>query len=398
MRNSQRINDLLYYKTPATLLYYWNFGSLAIFCLLVQIGTGLLLAMWYVPHVDFAFSSIEYIMREVWYGWLVRYIHTNGASLFFAVVYFHILRGFFYNSFVYPREFLWYSGIALLLAMIFTAFLGYVLPWGQMSYWAATVITSLVSVIPYLGDSLLLFLWGDYGIGQATLTRIYAFHFLMPFVLVGLTGFHLLLLHNQGSTNPLGQEANDKVPFHFYYTVKDIFGILVGLAGFIVFCMFYPNTMGHPDNYIEADRDVTPVHIVPEWYLLPFYALLRSVPNKFGGIVVVVAALLVLTLLPAFMRVQIRFNGLRLGHQIIFVSLVFILLILGWAGQNPVESPYHEIRQYGTVAYSILMLLMLLLTSVTNYLIVSEQGYGDELGKLASGRSHNEKPRESVRN
>ena len=279
------------YPTPVNLSYFWNFGSLAAIFLLIQIISGLFLAMWYVPHVDHAFASIDFIMREVSFGWLARYSHSNGASFFFLFVYLHIGRAMYFGSYAYPRQRVWYTGMIIFLLMIVTAFFGYVLPWGQMSYWAVTVITNLVSVIPFFGKSILIFLWGGLAVDQPTLTRIYGLHFLLPFVIVCFVIFHVVLLHACGSNNPLGIRVPDYTSFYPYYVYKDIYGYLVVSFVFIGVVCFFPNYLGHPDNWIPADPSVTPSHIVPEWYFLPFYGILRSVPNKVLGVLLLVLAI-----------------------------------------------------------------------------------------------------------
>ena len=278
------------YPAPRNLNYWWNFGSIAGICLMIQIITGIVLAMHYTAHVDFAFNSVEHIMRDVNYGWLLRYIHAVGASMFFVVVYIHIFRGLYYGSYKSPREVLWWLGIVILLLMMATAFMGYVLPWGQMSFWGATVITNLFSSFPLVGESIVTWLWGGFSVDNPTLNRFFALHYLMPFLIVGVVFLHLMALHQHGSNNPLGIDAKgpqDKIPFHPYYTVKDFLGFSVFFLVFAWFVFFSPNSLGHPDNYIPADPMVTPAHIVPEWYFLPFYAILRSVtfdiPLWFAG-------------------------------------------------------------------------------------------------------------------
>jgi len=285
------------YPTPSTITYYWNFGSLAGLALAIQILTGLALTFWYIGSVELAFASVEFIMREVNGGWLIRYMHSNGASLFFVVVYLHIGRNLFFGSYTYPREKLWISGVVIFLVMIITAFFGYVLPWGQMSYWAATVITSLLSVIPFIGEQVLFFVWGGISIDQPTLTRVYGLHYLLPFVLLGIVILHIILLHEHGSNNASGMVKIDSLPFHPYFTYKDLLGFLVTLWVYLYFVFKCPNLLSHSDNYILADPGVTPTHIVPEWYFLPFYAILRSIPDKLLGVLALLASILVLFLL-----------------------------------------------------------------------------------------------------
>ena len=339
------------YPTPTNLSYYWNFGSLAGLALLLQVLTGLALTFWYVGSVDLAFSSVEFLMREVNGGWLLRYLHANGASLFFVVVYLHVGRGLYFGSYMFPRERLWMSGVLLLLLMILTAFLGYVLPWGQMSYWAATVITSLLSVIPVVGEPLLQFVWGGISIDQPTLTRVYGLHYLLPFVLIALAGLHVVLLHGHGSNNASGMEKLDTIPFHPYFTYKDLVGVLVALLGYAYVVFRLPNALSHADNYVLADPGVTPTHIVPEWYFLPFYAILRSVPSKTVGVLLLLGAILTLFVLP-FLTSPLQRSGnfrplLRKGLAWFFM----LWFVLGWSGGNPIETPYYEVCQAATLLY-----------------------------------------------
>jgi len=341
----------LLYPTPINLNYFWNFGSLALYALIIQIVTGILLTFWYIPSIDLAFYSVEYIMREVNYGWLVRNIHANGASFFFFVVYIHIARGIYYSSYTSPREKVWYTGVTIFVLMIITAFFGYVLPFGQMSYWAATVIFSLTSVIPLIGKNILLFLWGGIAIEQPTLSRIYSMHFILPFVIVFFVIGHLLFLHEYGSNNPLGLKTFDRVPFHPYYTYKDIVGLVVATLIFSVFIFYLPNYTIHSDNYIMANPDVTPSHIVPEWYFLPFYGILRSVPNKTGGVLLLALSIFLLFALPLISFPLMRGAGFRPLFQIIFWFFIFSCILLGWSGGNPISTPYYEICQIATFSY-----------------------------------------------
>ena len=279
-------HELNEYPTPRNLNYWWNFGSLAGFMLVVMIVTGIILAMHYTPHATMAFNSVERIMRDVNYGWLLRYIHMNGASMFFIVVYIHIFRGLYYGSYKAPRELLWMLGVVILLLMMATAFMGYVLPWGQMSFWGATVITNLFSAIPLVGESIVTWLWGGFSVDNPTLNRFFSLHYLLPFVIVGVVVLHIMALHRFGSNNPLGIDIKgpqDTIPFHPYYTVKDKFGLGVFLIFYRGFVFFAPNFFGEPDNYIPANPLATPPHIVPEWYFLPFYAILRAVDDNFIG-------------------------------------------------------------------------------------------------------------------
>lgn len=341
------------YPTPVVLTYLWNFGSLAGLALVIQIVTGVALAMWYVASVDLAFASVEFIMREVHWGWLIRYLHANGASFFFVVVYVHMGRGMYYGSYTDPRQMVWYTGVVLFLLMIVTAFLGYVLPWGQMSYWAATVITSLLSVVPKVGNVLLQYVWGGISIDQPTLTRVYGLHFLLPFVLVAFVILHLIFLHQHGSNNVLGIRCPDTVTFHPYYTYKDLLGLVVALFFYLAVVVSCPNMLSHSDNYILADPGVTPTHIVPEWYFLPFYGILRSVPSKAGGVALLVTAIVLLFLLPIMSQPIIRSGLFRPVWVYGFEVFVSAWILLGWSGGNPIATPFYEICQLSTIIYFI---------------------------------------------
>jgi len=352
-------SHIIDYPTPINLNYMWSFGSTAGICLVIQIITGIFLAMHYTPHVDLAFNSVEHIMRDVNNGWLIRYLHANGASMFFIVVYCHIFRGLYFGSYIYPRGRLWASGVIIFLLMMATAFMGYVLPWGQMSFWGATVITNLFSAIPLVGGAVVEWLWGGFSVDNATLNRFFSLHYLMPFVIAGLTLVHLSLLHTTGSNNPLGINTNaDTVPFYPYFYVKDLLAFFLLISFFSFFLFFYPNALGHSDNYIPANPLVTPPHIVPEWYFLPFYAILRSIPDKLGGVVAMVSAILVLLLLPIINTSEIRSSKFRPIFGIAYWFLVSDFLLLGWIGQKPVESPYIEIGMGATLFYFLFLLVL----------------------------------------
>lgn len=347
-------SHIINYPTPSNLNYMWSFGSLAGFCFVIQILTGVFLAMHYTPHLDYAFASVEYIMRDVNCGWLIRYLHANSASLFFLAVYFHLFRGIYYGSYLYPRRFLWASGIVIFFLMMATAFIGYVLPWGQMSFWGATVITNLFSAIPYVGSSIVEWLWGGFSVDNATLNRFYSFHYLLPFITAGVIVAHLGLLHESGSNNPLGTYKNtDVIRFHGYFFVKDFFGGFIVIVVLLLLLSFNPNLLGHPDNYIPANPLVTPAHIVPEWYFLPFYAILRSVPNKLGGVVLMVSAILVLLSLPYFTRpvIRIRRDIFKALYFLSFWLFFLDFLLLGWIGQQPVDDPYTAVGFVATQFY-----------------------------------------------
>ena len=361
------------YPTPINLNYMWSFGSTAGLCLVIQIVTGIFLAMHYTPHIDLAFSSVEHIMTDVNNGWLIRYLHANGASMFFIVVYSHIFRGLYYGSYMYPREKLWMSGVIIFLLMMATAFMGYVLPWGQMSFWGATVITNLFSAIPFLGSSIVEWLWGGFCVSNATLNRFFSLHYLMPFLITGLVLVHLSLLHKDGSNNPLGINTNiDTISFYPYFYVKDLFSFLIVVLFFSFFLFFSPNVLGHADNYIPANPLSTPAHIVPEWYFLPFYAILRSIPDKLGGVVAMISAILILLLLPFINTSEIRSSKFRPIFGIAYWFLVSDFLLLGWIGQKPVESPYIEVGMIATAFYFFFLLILIpLIGLIETYMISS---------------------------
>jgi len=355
-------HSLIDYPTPKNLNYWWNFGSLAGICLVIQIVTGIVLAMHYTPHVDLAFNSVEHIMRDVNYGWLIRYVHANGASMFFVVVYIHIFRGLYFGSYQAPREILWFLGVVILLLMIATAFMGYVLPWGQMSFWGATVITNLFSAFPLVGEPIVTWLWGGFAVDNALLNRFFSLHYLLPFVLVGVVMLHLVALHQHGSNNPLGidrQGPQDSIPFHPYYTVKDMVGLAVFLLVFALFVFYAPNLLGHADNYIPANPLVTPAHIVPEWYFLPFYAILRAVPDKLGGVLLMFAAIGILLLLPWLDTSKVRSARFRPVYKWFFWVLVADCVILLVAGGKPPEGFWLIMSRVATAYYFIHFIVLL---------------------------------------
>jgi ubiquinol-cytochrome c reductase cytochrome b subunit len=357
---------LVEYRTPKNLNYAWSLGSLAGITLVVMILSGIFLAMHYTAHVDHAFDSVEHIMRDVNAGWFIRYLHMNGASMFFIVTYLHIFRGLYYGSYKTPRELLWILGVVILLTMMATAFLGYVLPWGQMSYWGATVITNLFSVIPIFGEDIVEWLWGGFSIGNPTLGRFFALHYLFPFLLVGIVALHLVALHQHGSNNPLGVEKKtkaDTIPFHPYYTVKDLFGLGVFAVIWAGFIYFAPNFFGEPDNYIPADPLVTPPHIVPEWYFLPFYAILRSIPDKSMGVVVMFSAVFVLFIVPWLDRSPVKSAHFRPYYKIVYWFLVIDCLALGWAGAQLPEGVPLQVGRIATAYYFVHFLIFLPLLS-----------------------------------
>lgn len=360
-------NHLKNYPTPKNLSFMWNMGSLAGVTLVIMIATGIFLAMHYTPHVDHAFDSIERIMRDVNYGWLIRYIHMNGASMFFIVIYMHIMRGLYYGSYKSPRELLWIVGVLIFLMMMATAFMGYVLPWGQMSYWGAKVITSLFSAIPLVGDSIVTWLWGGLSVDNPTLNRFFVLHYLLPLIMVAVVMLHLMTLHQHGSNNPLGVEKKspkDSVPFHPYYTVKDIFGLVVFLMIWSGFVFFAPNFFGEPDNYIPADSLVTPPHIVPEWYFLPFYAILRSIPDKLGGVILMFSAVLVLFVLPWLDRSPVKSARFRPFYKWFFWLFVVNAFVLGWVGTQMPEGLPLLLGRISTFYYFFHFLILMPLLSL----------------------------------
>ena len=353
---------LVDHPTPRNLNYWWNFGSLAGITLVIMIVSGLILSMHYVAHVDLAFDSVEHIMRDVNYGWLIRYIHSVGASMFFLIVYIHIARGLYYGSYKSPREVLWWLGIIIFLLMIATAFLGYTLPWGQMSFWGATVITNLFSAIPLVGDNIVTWLLGGFSIDNPTLNRFYSFHYLLPFIIVGVVFLHIIALHKVGSNNPVGIDLalkKEKIPFHPYYTIKDFFGFGVFFIIFGIFVFFLPNSLGHPNNYIPADPLVTPEHIVPEWYFLPFYAILRAIPFKLLGVLAMLGSILILFVLPWLDTSKVRSCRFRPIYKQFFWIFIFNFIVLGWVGSKVPEGHYLIISRICTTYYFTHFLIIL---------------------------------------
>ena len=355
------------YPTPKNLNYMWNFGSLAGLSLVIMIVTGIVLAMSYTAHVDYAFESVERIMRDVNHGWLIRYIHMNTASFFFIVVYLHIFRGLYYGSYKAPRELLWILGVVIFLLMMATAFMGYVLPWGQMSFWGATVITNLFSAIPLVGESIVTFLWCAFSVDNPTLHRFFSLHYLMPFLIAGVVVLHIVALHRFGSNNPIGIDTKgrqDTISFHPYYTIKDIVGIALFLLLLAIAVFFFPNEMGHPDNYIPANPMQTPAHIVPEWYFLPFYAILRAVPDKLGGVLLMFGAIAILFILPWLDRSPVRSARFRPVFRIFFWLLFIDAIALGYLGGKPAEGIYVTLSRVATAWYFLHFLVILPMLSV----------------------------------
>ena len=350
------------FPTPKNFNYFWNFGALAMVNLMIMIATGIFLAMNYTPHVTMAFDSVERIMRDVNYGWMLRYAHANGASMFFIVTYIHIFRGLYYGSYKAPRELLWILGVVIFLLMMATAFMGYVLPWGQMSYWGATVITNLFSAIPVVGDSIVTWLWGGFSVDNPTLNRFFSLHYLLPFVLVGVIFLHIAALHITGSNNPLGIDVKtpqDTLPFHPYYTIKDSVGICVYLIVFAIFVFFFPNMLGDPNNFIPANPLQTPADIVPEWYFLPYYAILRSVPNKLLGVCLMFASILVLLVLPWLDTSRVRSARFRPIYRQLIWLWVLAVVTLGVCGANKPEGIWVVLSRVATLYYFLHFLVIL---------------------------------------
>ncbi len=354
------------YPTPRNLNYWWTFGGILSFMLAAQIVTGVILVMHYTPHATMAFSSIEHIMRDVNYGWLIRYLHANGASMFFIAVYIHMFRGMYYGSYKEPREVLWILGVIIYLLMMATGFMGYVLPWGQMSFWGATVITNLFSAFPFVGESIVTFLWGGYSVDNPTLNRFFSLHYLLPFMILGVVILHVWALHVAGQGNPAGVEPKtdkDTVPFTPYATIKDAFGLACFMLLYMWFVFYTPNYLGHADNYIPANPGVTPSHIVPEWYYLPFYAILRAIPNKLGGVLAMFGAIVVLAFLPWLDTAKTRSARYRPLFKQFFWIFAGVCLVLGWLGSKPAEGAYVIIARILTIYYFAHFIIILPLLS-----------------------------------
>ena len=354
--------NLLSFPTPKNLNYFYTFGFILTMCLVTQIITGIVLAMHYVPNTSLAFDSIEHIMRDVNYGWLIRYMHSNGASMFFLAVFIHMFRGLYYGSYKEPREIIWILGVVIFLLMIITGFMGYVLPWGQMSFWGATVITNLVATIPIIGEPILTLLLGGYSVDNPTLNRFFSLHYLLPFVIFGVVILHIWALHVTGNNNPTGievKDSKDTISFHPYYTVKDLFAYVVFLLMFCYFIFYNPNILGHPDNYIEADPMLTPAHIVPEWYLLPFYAILRAVPDKLMGVLLMFGSIVVLFFLPWLDTMKVKSARYRPLYKIFFLFFVIFCLLLGYLGAKPPEGIYLFLSRVSTIYYFAFFLVIM---------------------------------------
>nr|QCI09467.1 cytochrome b [Urolabida sp. FS-2019] len=348
-------NSLIDLPSPSSISLWWNFGSLLGMCLIIQLISGIFLAMHYTPNIEMAFSSVMHICRDVNYGWLMRYTHANGASLFFVCLYMHVGRGLYYGS--YKLKMTWMVGVLLLLLVMGAAFLGYVLPWGQMSLWGATVITNLLSAVPYLGSTLVSWLWGGFSVDNATLNRFFTLHFLLPFIIAAMVVIHLLFLHQTGSNNPLGMKSNfDKIPFHPYFSIKDIMGMMITLMMFLLLIMLSPQMLGDPENFIPANPMVTPVHIQPEWYFLFAYAILRSIPNKLGGVLAMLLSILII-IMPALIKNKFQGSLFYPMNKFMFWTFVTNIILLTWIGARPAEEPFIMVGQILTTTYFMYFLL-----------------------------------------
>lgn len=361
-------NSLIDLPSPSNISAWWNFGSLLGLCLGLQILTGIFLAIHYTAHIELAFNRVAHICRDVNYGWLIRTLHANGASLFFICLYLHIGRGIYYRS--YYLTLTWTIGVFILFAVIATAFLGYVLPWGQISFWGATVITNLVSAIPYLGIDIVQWLWGGFAVDNATLTRFFALHFLLPFIVAAIVIIHLLFLHQTGSNNPLGTNRNiDKIPFHPYFSFKDLFGFIIILIILTILTLRNPYLLGDPDNFTPANPLVTPIHIQPEWYFLFAYAILRSIPNKLGGVIALVISIAILLIIPFINEKKIQRTQFYPINKILFWTLLTIVILLTWIGARPVEDPYILTGQILTILYFLYYIINPLIAKLWDSLI-----------------------------
>jgi ubiquinol-cytochrome c reductase cytochrome b/c1 subunit len=394
-------SSFIAFPVPRNLTYFWTFGAILIFMLGAQIVTGVVLAMHYVPDAKLAFDSVESIMRDVNYGWMLRYLHANGASMFFIAVYVHIFRGLYYGSYKAPREILWLLGVIIFLLMMATAFMGYVLPWGQMSFWGATVITSLFSAIPLVGDTIVTFLWGGFSVGNATLNRFFSLHYLLPFMIVGVVILHVWALHVTGQNNPTGvpiKSGRDAIPFTPFATIKDVFATVVFMIVFAYVVFFIPNYMGHADNYIPANASVTPSHIVPEWYFLPFYAILRAIPDKLGGVIAMFGAIVMLALVPWLDTSRVRSANYRPMYRQFFWVFCIVCVLLGWLGSKPPEGGYVLASRICTLYYFAHFLIVLPLlglfetpkplpTSILETVLHGKGGSGMPIGARAEPHS-----------
>nr|UXW64275.1 cytochrome b [Abia sp.] len=361
-------NSLINLPTPSNITTMWNFGSLLGLCLMIQLITGIFLSMHYTANVELSFYTVIHICRDVNNGWLMRSLHANGASMFFICIYSHIGRGIYYGSYHLMNT--WMIGVMILLLTMSTAFMGYVLPWGQMSFWGATVITNLLSAIPYIGNLMVQWLWGGFSINNPTLTRFFSIHFILPFIIMAMTMLHLLFLHSTGSSNPLGMNSNlDKIPFHPYFTFKDIMGFMIMIFMLMNLVLISPNYLSDPDNFIEANSMVTPIHIKPEWYFLFAYAILRSIPNKLGGVVALLLSILMLMVLPFYHNKNFKSIMFYPINQLLFWNFMSIMILLTWIGANPVETPFIIIGQIITICYFSYFMMNPLITKMWDNLL-----------------------------
>jgi ubiquinol-cytochrome c reductase cytochrome b subunit len=366
---------LVYYPSPMNLNYLWNFGFMSGIFLIIQFVSGIFLSMFYTPEVNHAFESVQHIMRDINYGWLIRYMHSNGASFFFIMIYIHILKGIYYGSYQKPRMLVWFTGVIIYILMMGTAFLGHVLPWGQMSYRAATVITNFLTVIPYFGKDIVYWVWGGYSINNSTLNRFFSLHYLLPFVIAVLSLYHIFQLHKAGSSNPLGIRSSklDKVNFYPFFLVKDLFGIFISLIFYAIFVFFFPESLGHSDNYINANPLVTPAHIVPEWYFLPMYGILRSISSKTYGIILMFLSLIILFFLPFLDREIIKNKNYKPFNRIIFWIFVFNFIFLGYLGGQLPVTPYIELGLICSHIHLLYFLFFLATSSVNSNLYLNNR-------------------------
>nr|QOL00515.1 cytochrome b [Aiolopus thalassinus tamulus] len=349
-------NSLIDLPAPTNISFWWNFGSLLGLCLMIQIITGLFLTMHYTPNIEMAFSSVVHICRDVNNGWMIRTLHANGASMFFICIYLHVGRGIYYGSYMYMNT--WMIGSVILFLVMATAFMGYVLPWGQMSFWGATVITNLLSAIPYIGKELVQWVWGGFAVDNATLNRFYTFHFVLPFMIAAMAAIHLFFLHQTGSNNPIGVNSNiEKIPFHPYFTYKDSITFVMATMILTLLCLNNPYMLGDPDNFVPANPLVTPIHIQPEWYFLFAYAILRSIPNKLGGVIALFMSVSILMILPFYNKTKFRGNQFYPMNQIMFWIMTTVVCLLTWIGKRPVEEPYIMTGQVLTVIYFLYFLI-----------------------------------------
>nr|YP_009711647.1 cytochrome b [Euchorthippus unicolor]QGA47488.1 cytochrome b [Euchorthippus unicolor] len=361
-------NSLIDLPTPMNISFWWNFGSLLGLCLIIQMVTGLFLAMHYTPNIEVAFSSIIHICRDVNNGWIIRTLHANGASMFFICIYLHVGRGIYYGSYLYIYT--WMIGTIILFLVMATAFMGYVLPWGQMSFWGATVITNLLSAIPYLGTDLVQWVWGGFAVDNATLNRFFTFHFVLPFLIAAMAVIHLFFLHQSGSNNPIGLNSNiEKIPFHPYFTFKDLITFVIMTSLLIMLCLINPYMLGDPDNFVPANPLVTPIHIQPEWYFLFAYAILRSIPNKLGGVIALLLSISILMILPFYNKTQFRGIQFYPINQVLFWIMVITVLLLTWIGKRPVEEPYIMTGQILTILYFTYFLINIHIANLWDMLI-----------------------------